>query len=74
MSLISLGTHLADPARRLAHIRAASSAMKTTMGQMKSILPTDFPSIGVPWLIEAAASLYGRARVAEKLPQAEGRA
>ena len=69
MSLISLGTHLADPARRLAHIRAASSAMKATMGRMKSVLPTDFPSIGVPWLIEAAAALYGKARVAERLPQ-----
>jgi diacylglycerol O-acyltransferase len=69
MSLISLGTHLVDPAKRLAHIRAASAAMKSTMGSMKSILPTDFPSIGVPWLIEAAASLYGKARVAEKLPQ-----
>ena len=69
MSLISLGTHLADPAKRLAHIRKASGAMKATMGGMKSILPTDFPSIGVPWLIEAAASLYGKARVAEKLPQ-----
>lgn len=69
MSLISLGTHLADPARRLAHIRAASNAMKTTMGPMKSILPTDFPSIGMPWLIEAAASLYGKARVADRLPQ-----
>ena len=69
MSLISLGTHLADPARRLAHIRTASNAMKTTMGSMKSILPTDFPSIGMPWLIEAAASLYGKARVADRLPQ-----
>ena len=69
MSLISLGTHLADPARRLAHIRSASAAMKATMGGVKSILPTDFPSIGLPWLIEAATSLYGKARVAEKLPQ-----
>lgn len=69
MSLISLGTHLADPAKRLAHILAASSAMKTTMGPMKSILPTDFPSIGIPWLMEAAASLYGKARMAERLPQ-----
>ena len=69
MSLVSLGTHLADPAKRLAHIRAATGAMKSTMGRMKSILPTDFPSIGVPWLIEAAASLYGKARVAERLPQ-----
>ena len=69
MSLISLGTHLADPGKRLAHIRAASTAMKTTMGRMKSILPTDFPSIGVPWLIEAAASLYGKAKLADRLPQ-----
>lgn len=69
MSLISLGTHLADPGQRLAHIRTASGAMKTTMGRMKSILPTDFPSIGIPWLIEAAATLYGKARVADRLPQ-----
>lgn len=69
MSFISLGTHLADTRRRWAHIRAATSAMKATMGQLKSVLPTDFPSIGVPWLMEAAASLYGKAKVAEKLPQ-----
>jgi diacylglycerol O-acyltransferase len=69
MSLISLGTHLADPAKRLAHIRNASSAMKSTMGRMKSILPTDFPSIGVPWLMEAAVSLYGKAKVADRIPQ-----
>jgi diacylglycerol O-acyltransferase / wax synthase len=69
MSLVSLGTHLADPAKRLRHITSATAAMKSTMGRMKRILPTDYPSIGVPWLIEAAASLYGKARVAERLPQ-----
>jgi WS/DGAT/MGAT family acyltransferase len=68
MSLISLGTHLADPARRLAHIRAATLAMKATMGSLKSVLPTDYPSLGVPWLIEAATALYGKARVAERIP------
>ena len=69
MSLISLGTHIADTAERLAHIRAASAAMKSTMGGLKKILPTDFPSLGVPWLMEAAASLYGKARVADRIPQ-----
>jgi WS/DGAT/MGAT family acyltransferase len=69
MSLISLGTHIADIAERLAHIRAASAAMKSTMGGLKKILPTDFPSLGVPWLMEAAASLYGKARVADRIPQ-----
>jgi diacylglycerol O-acyltransferase / wax synthase len=69
MSLISLGTNIADTAKRLEHIKAASAAMKSTMGSVKSILPTDFPSIGVPWLMEAAASLYGKARVADRIPQ-----
>jgi diacylglycerol O-acyltransferase / wax synthase len=69
MSLISLGTHIADPAKRLAHVKAASAAMKDTMGGLKSILPTDFPSLGVPWLMEAAAALYGKAKVADRIPQ-----
>ena len=69
MSLISLGTHIADPLKRLAHIRAASAAMKSTLGSIKSILPTDFPSLGLPWLMEAAASLYGKAKVADRIPQ-----
>ncbi len=69
MSLISLGTHLADAGQRLQHIRTASAAMKATMGGLKSVLPTDFPSLGVPWLIEAATALYGKARVADRIPQ-----
>lgn len=69
MSLISLGTHIADTGQRLAHVKAATAAMKSTMGSIKSILPTDFPSLGVPWLIEAATALYGKARVADRIPQ-----
>ena len=69
MSLVSLGTDIADLRKRLAHVKAASGAMKSTMGGLKSILPTDFPSLGVPWLMEAATALYGRARVADRLPQ-----
>ena len=69
MSLISLGTNIADPLKRLAHIKAASAAMKSTMGPLKSILPTDFPSLGVPWLLEAATALVGKARVADRIPQ-----
>jgi hypothetical protein len=36
---------------------------------VKNILPTDFPSLGLPWLMEAATSLYGKAKVAERIPQ-----
>jgi diacylglycerol O-acyltransferase / wax synthase len=69
MSLVSLGTNIADPSRRMAHVKAATAAMKSTMGSVKSILPTDFPSLGIPWLIEAATSLYGLAKVADRIPQ-----
>jgi WS/DGAT/MGAT family acyltransferase len=69
MSLVSLGTNVADLRKRLAHVKAATAAMKSTMGSLKSILPTDYPSLGVPWLIEAATALYGKARVADRIPQ-----
>jgi diacylglycerol O-acyltransferase len=69
MSFISLGTNIADTRKRLAHVQAATAAMKSTMGSLKKILPTDFPSLGVPWLIEAATALYGKARVADRIPQ-----
>jgi len=69
MSLVNLGTNIADTRERLAHVQAATGAMKSTMGSLKSILPTDYPSLGVPWLLEAATALYGKARVAERIPQ-----
>jgi len=69
MTLVSLGTHIADTRKRLAHVKAATAAMKSTMGDLKSILPTDFPSLGVPWLLEAATTLYGKAKVADRIPQ-----
>jgi diacylglycerol O-acyltransferase / wax synthase len=68
MTLVSLGTQVADPMRRLAHIKAATKSMKSTLAGVKGILPTDFPSIGVPWLMEAATAIYRRAKVADKLP------
>ena len=69
VSVVSLGTHIADPAKRLQHIKQATTAMKAAMGSVKSVLPTDFPSVGLPWLMEAAAKLYGKAKVADRLPQ-----
>jgi len=69
MSLVSLGTHVADLGKRLAHVKAATTSMKETMGSLKSVLPTDYPSIGVPWLVEAVTALYGKAKMAERIPQ-----
>jgi diacylglycerol O-acyltransferase len=66
---VSLGTHIADPAKRLHHIKQATAAMKAAMGSVKNILPTDFPSMGLPWLMEMATKLYGKAKVADRVPQ-----
>lgn len=68
MSFITLGTHIADPARRLAHVMAATASMKATLGNVKNLLPTDFPSLGVPWLMEGLTALYGRAGIADRIP------
>jgi WS/DGAT/MGAT family acyltransferase len=68
MTVVSLGTHIADPAKRLRHVLAATAAMKSNMGAMKNLMPTDFPTLGVPWLMEGLGALYAKARVAERLP------
>jgi WS/DGAT/MGAT family acyltransferase len=68
MTVVSLGTHIADPAKRLRHVLAATAAMKANIGAMKSLMPTDFPSLGVPWLMEGLGALYAKARVADRLP------
>ncbi|MGZ8254597.1 MAG: WS/DGAT/MGAT family O-acyltransferase [Burkholderiaceae bacterium] len=68
MTLASLATDIADPAARLVQVRAASAAAKAVMKQLKGAVPTDVPSLGLPWLLSAAAGLYGRFGVASRLP------
>ena len=68
LSLVSLATHIADPLRRLRAIRDASGAMKSVARRAQSVIPTDFPSIGVPWLVGGLASLYGKTRLASAIP------
>jgi WS/DGAT/MGAT family acyltransferase len=68
MTLASLATDVADPAARLVEVRAASTAAKAVMKQLKGVVPTDFPSLGLPWLLSAAAAVYGRFGVASRLP------
>ncbi|MCF8179342.1 MAG: wax ester/triacylglycerol synthase family O-acyltransferase [Sulfuritalea sp.] len=68
LSLVSLATHIADPVKRLRAIRDSAGATKSVARQAKSVIPTDFPLIGVPWILGALASLYGRSRVVNTLP------
>ena len=41
--------------------------MKNQMGAFGSLIPTDFPSLGAPWLLSGLASLYGRSGLADRL-------
>jgi WS/DGAT/MGAT family acyltransferase len=68
MSLVNLHTHLADPLKRLAAIRDAAGAVKAVARRAKGILPTDFPSLGLPWLLHGLATLYGRSGLAGAVP------
>ena len=68
MAVVSLCSNLADPVRRLRAIRDAASKAKAATQRARSVIPTDFPSIGVPWLIGGLASLYGRSRLADTVP------
>ena len=66
-AVIDLATQEKDPQKRLAQIMAGTRAMKAQMGSFGSLIPTDFPSLGSPWLLSGLASLYGRSRMASRL-------
>ncbi len=68
MTLVKLGTHLADRQQRIDFILSATASMKQSLGSVKSLMPLDFPSLGLPWLVSSATKLYGRAKVADRLP------
>lgn len=68
LSLVNLHTHLADPVRRLRAIRDAAGAVKALARTARSVIPTDFPSIGTPWLLQSLAALYGKTRLAGAIP------
>ncbi|MGZ5252389.1 MAG: wax ester/triacylglycerol synthase family O-acyltransferase [Caldimonas sp.] len=68
MGLVNLNTHIADPVKRLRAIRDAALAAKQQAKAARGVTPTDFPSIGVPWLMQSMASLYGRSGVAGTMP------
>jgi diacylglycerol O-acyltransferase / wax synthase len=68
MARVSLATDIANPVRRLRAIRDAATAAKSTTARARAILPTDFPSFGMPWILHWLASLYGQTRLANLVP------
>ena len=66
--MVSLATDIDDRvAAAEGHPRVGRSEAKKQMGSIRA-LPTDFPSLGAPWLLSGLASLYGRAQAGRRLP------
>ena len=68
MFRVSLATDIANPVRRLRAIRDAAAAAKSTSDRARAILPTDFPSFGMPWILHWLASIYERAMLGDLVP------
>ena len=68
MARMTLATDVADPLARLHRIRDASGRIKGALREVKSAVPTEFPSLGLPWLGNALAAVWGRGRLANRLP------
>jgi hypothetical protein len=65
---MSLASTINDPIERLHAIHGSSASVKTMVNEMKTFLPTDFPSIGAPWLFSALANVFARSRLANSMP------
>jgi diacylglycerol O-acyltransferase len=72
ISVVDLGTHLAHPMKRMSAIMASTAKVKEALVNLKSVLPTDYPSLLSPWVMGGAAKAlfktYGRSGIADKLP------
>jgi hypothetical protein len=65
---MSLASTIKDPIERLHAIRGSSEGVKAVINEMKTLLPTDFPSTGAPWLFSALANVLARSRLANSVP------
>ncbi len=71
MMLVNMATNIADPAKRMAAIREASSAAKKLTGGMKGAMTTvtdDLPTLGIPWLMSLITPLYKSAVASNRIP------
>lgn len=67
MVRMQLASNIADPLKRLQTIMRRSQTLKRNLQSLKSVIPTDFPSLGLPWIMGSLVSFYGRAKLADKM-------
>ena len=72
ITVVDLGTHLAHPMKRMNAIMASTAKVKEALVNLKSVLPTDYPSLLAPWVMGGAGralfKTYGKGGVADRLP------
>ncbi|HEX4858521.1 MAG TPA: wax ester/triacylglycerol synthase domain-containing protein, partial [Usitatibacteraceae bacterium] len=68
MMLVDLATRIADPRKRLAAILKSSGKAKLLTGATKDVIPTDMPSLGMPWLMSVLTPLYKSAVASNRIP------
>lgn len=68
LSLVSLASDIAHPLQRLQAVHGHTRATKGLAQQARPLMPTDFPSIGQPWLVGALATMVERAGALARLP------
>ena len=68
MPPVNLHTDVADPLRRLRAISDSAEAVKSLVRRARGVVPMDFPSFGVPWLLHGLARVYGGSRIAGVMP------
>jgi diacylglycerol O-acyltransferase / wax synthase len=72
IAAVELGTHLADPVKRMEAIIGSTAKVKEALVKLKSVLPIDYPSLLSPWLIGGAGkalfNAYGKSGIAGRLP------
>ncbi|MDR7306700.1 wax ester/triacylglycerol synthase family O-acyltransferase [Rhodoferax saidenbachensis] len=72
MTVVELGTHLAHPLKRLQAIMDSTAKVKNAMANLKTMLPTDYPSLLAPWVVggmaKAAFKTYSATGLSKRLP------
>ena len=68
MVLTTLATNVSDPVRRLKTIIEGTQRAKQVSSAMKTGMPTDLPSLGIPWLMTGLTKLYTGSKLANRLP------
>jgi WS/DGAT/MGAT family acyltransferase len=63
-----LATDIDDPAERFKAIHAASESAKAVVRELRPVLGVDIPVTGSPWIMSSLATLYGRSKLARRLP------